>query len=100
MDLKTRLQLYIIQISYSNLQLAESKALVLLFRKQRQCKFMPSFLDLLHSEIVSCVTYVNPIALRKAKVVCNFGLSECRRVKLMLYKANLFTYSLLSLQNG
>ena len=24
---------------------------------------------------------VNPIALRKAKIVCNFGLSECNRVK-------------------
>ena len=24
----------------------------------------------------------NPIALRKAKIVCNFGLSECNRVKL------------------
>ena len=25
--------------------------------------------------------YVNPIPLRKAKIVCNFGLSECNRVK-------------------
>ena len=24
----------------------------------------------------------NPIALRKAKIVCSFGLSECSRVKL------------------
>ena len=24
---------------------------------------------------------INPIALRKAKIVCNFGLSECNRVK-------------------
>ena len=24
---------------------------------------------------------LNPIALRKAKIVCNFGLSECNRVK-------------------
>ena len=23
----------------------------------------------------------NPIALRKAKIVCNFGLSECSRVR-------------------
>ena len=23
----------------------------------------------------------NPIALRKSKIVCNFGLSECNRVK-------------------
>ena len=27
---------------------------------------------------------LNPIALRKAKIVCNFGLSECNRVKLKL----------------
>ena len=26
--------------------------------------------------------YLNPIALRKAKIVYNFGLSECNRVKL------------------
>ena len=25
--------------------------------------------------------HCNPIALRKAKIVCNFGLSECNRVK-------------------
>ena len=24
---------------------------------------------------------VNPVALRKAKIACNFGLSECHRVK-------------------
>ena len=24
---------------------------------------------------------VKPIALKKAKIVCNFGLSECKRVK-------------------
>ena len=27
---------------------------------------------------------LNPTALRKAKIVCNFGLSECNRVKLKL----------------
>ena len=27
------------------------------------------------------VTPLNPIALRKAKIVCNFGLSECNKVK-------------------
>ena len=27
---------------------------------------------------------LNPIALRKAKIVCNFGLSECNRVKLIV----------------
>ena len=26
--------------------------------------------------------FINPIALRKAKIVYNFGLSECNRVKL------------------
>ena len=26
-------------------------------------------------------TTLNPIALRKAKIVCNFGLSGCNRVK-------------------
>ena len=26
---------------------------------------------------------LNPIALRKAKIVCNFGLSECDRVKII-----------------
>ena len=25
-------------------------------------------------------SFFNPIALRKAKIVCNFGLSECNRV--------------------
>ena len=24
---------------------------------------------------------INPIAFRQAKIVCNFGLSECSRVK-------------------
>ena len=35
--------------------------------------------------------YVNHIALRKAKIVCSFGLSECNRVKqllLCIYKYN------------
>ena len=26
---------------------------------------------------------LNPVALRKAKIVCNFGLSECNRVKVV-----------------
>ena len=30
-----------------------------------------------------CFISFNPVALRKAKIVCNFGLSECNRVKLM-----------------
>ena len=25
--------------------------------------------------------FINPIALRKPKIVCNFGLSECNKVK-------------------
>ena len=29
----------------------------------------------------TCIQPFNPIALRKAKIVCNFGLSECSRVK-------------------
>ena len=28
-----------------------------------------------------CLTEINPIALRKTKIVYNFGLSECNRVK-------------------
>ena len=29
---------------------------------------------------ITCII-VNPIALRKAEIACNFGLSECCRVK-------------------
>ena len=32
------------------------------------------------NEVLEIQTF-NPIALRKAKIVCNFGLSECNRVK-------------------
>ena len=28
---------------------------------------------------------LNPIALRKTKIVCNFGLSECNRVNLLSF---------------
>ena len=28
---------------------------------------------------------LNPIALRKAKIVCNFGLSECNRVNFGIF---------------
>ena len=28
-----------------------------------------------------CTSLLNPIALRKAKIMYNFGLSECSRVK-------------------
>ena len=31
--------------------------------------------------IVNFMAIINPIALRKAKIVCNFGLSECNKVK-------------------
>ena len=30
-----------------------------------------------------CTLKLNPIALRKAKIVYNFGLSECNRVKFL-----------------
>ena len=29
---------------------------------------------------VNSILLFNPIVLRKAKIVCNFGLSECNRV--------------------
>ena len=32
--------------------------------------------------------HINPIALIKAKIVYNFGLSECSRVKGLSYKMN------------
>ena len=32
--------------------------------------------------------HFNPIALRKAKIVCNFGLSECNMVKNRSTKLN------------
>ena len=35
----------------------------------------------LFPEIISLSMHLNPIALRKAKIVYNFGLSECNRVK-------------------
>ena len=41
--------------------------------------------------------YFNPIAFRKAKIVCNFGLSECNRVKkIMLYNNNIISKEVLS----
>ena len=33
---------------------------------------------MIHNSYNKCL--VNPIALRKAKIACNFGLSECNRV--------------------
>ena len=33
-----------------------------------------------HSKMAKFFFFFNPIALRKAKIVYNFGLSECNRV--------------------
>ena len=48
-------------------------------------RYEQSHLDLgwLQMELFSffCTFIVNPIALRKAKIVYNFGLSQCNRVK-------------------
>ena len=33
-------------------------------------------------EYICCYLYINPIALRKAKIVYNFGLSECNRINM------------------
>ena len=35
---------------------------------------------IVHNRLDS-VSCLNPTVLRKAKIVCNFGLSECNRVK-------------------
>ena len=35
----------------------------------------------LQADFAEVIAYINPIALRKAKIVYNFGLSECNRVK-------------------
>ena len=42
---------------------------------------------------------INPIALRKAKIVCNFGLSECNRVNCSLYRDELESAATLVLKN-
>ena len=47
--------------------------------KLKDHKFGLAFLGLL---IVIQVLF-NPIALRNAKIVCNFGLSECNRVNVV-----------------
>ena len=44
------------------------------------------------SLVCSCVSAFNPTALRKAKIVCNFGLSECSRVKMYRYDFFLFFF--------
>ena len=41
--------------------------------------------------MVSCLLGINPIALRKAKIVCNFGLSECSRVQTGISPINITT---------
>ena len=33
---------------------------------------------------IAGISFFNPIAFRKAKIVCNFGLSECHRVNIAL----------------
>ena len=40
----------------------------------------------LSRDFIFCTFNINPIALRKAKIVCNFGISECNRVKEQLTK--------------
>ena len=40
------------------------------------------YLSLVEGCIESSGTLVNTIALRKAKIVCNYGLSECNRVNI------------------
>ena len=46
---------------------------------------------------------LNPIALRKAKIVYNFGLSECSRVKRVTVsptRANSFLYKMTPIDKG
>ena len=38
------------------------------------------YMSCIFREATERVSEFNPIALRKAKIVCNFGLSECNRV--------------------
>ena len=42
---------------------------------------MTSYLLFLLTKSFTKGSTLNPIALRKTKIVCNFGLSECNRVK-------------------
>ena len=41
---------------------------------------------------VTCSSWLNRIALRKAKIVCNFGLSECSRVNWNRFRAPLYDH--------
>ena len=45
--------------------------------------FIVSTYDITESVTDANISHFNPIALRKAKIVYNFGLSECNRVKPM-----------------
>ena len=44
----------------------------------------------MHSERPKLYTEFNPIALRKAKIEYNFGLSECSRVKISVFETTNF----------
>ena len=44
--------------------------------------------------------YINPTALRKAKIVYNFGLSECTRVKVGKIMFNFYIPVCIFLQVG
>ena len=59
-------------------------------KKKKHMKMYLFILTLLHSERPKLYTilYLNPVALRKAKIVYNFGLSECNRVKAAKGKNN------------
>ena len=43
-------------------------------------------------DFIFCI-YVSPIALRKAKIVCSFGLSECNRVQQYFCMLHLRSFS-------
>ena len=38
-----------------------------------------------HKVLLVVLGHLNSIALRKAKIVCNFGLSECSRIKPLIF---------------
>ena len=65
-----------------------SEIFFLISQTQKWCDYS---LTLLHSERPKLYTIfaflsaiINPFTLRKAKIVNNFGLSECNRVKIVL----------------
>ena len=47
------------------------------------------------SVFISVRTFINPIALRKAKIAYNFGLSECSRAKTTLQICHKFSSNIL-----